>query len=488
MRTVAAALLVALLTAGAAHAQELRRLPAVVHVHSDRSTGDSSYEQLITLARRQGVEALLLTEEQILRIEYSFAPFRSLTRVVHEERSVFVTGVEGYLARVAEARRKDPGVILVAGVEVLPHYQWRGSLTGGAITLWNHQKNLHVFGLTDAGRIRALPSAGNPHTARYAWQSVVDALPVLLLIPGAILIVRPRQQRHRVGRAIVIVRRRRWILGGLLTLLGVVGLVRGWPFTVDRHPFWTEPGLEPYQALIDEADRLGGVTMWSFPEAFDEGRRRIGPVNVFWRTDPHGDDLLRTVRYTAFGAIYPHTTRITDPGAGWDRLLMHYAAGERSRPAWATGETGAHGMGQAADFGTIQTVFLVRDRSEAGILEAFRAGRMYALQRTHDAALSLSEWTVVAGDAAAASGDTLRVPEGTPIEVRLAVEATAPGAHGVRATLVRNGAVVAVWPGDAGVRATHREVFDGRPLVFRVESRARTPHRLVANPIFVTRP
>src|SRR5204862_97288 len=159
--------------ASAALGEELRRVPALVHVHSDRSTGENSYAELVAGARRKGVEALLLTEEQLLRIEYSLPPFRALTRVVHEERSVFVIAV------------------------------------------------------------------------------------------------------------------------------GLLALVRGWPFTVDPYPWWEPAGMRPAQAIIDEVDRLGGVTMWSFPEAYDEGRRRIGPITVGWRTDAHSDDLLRSVRYTA---------------------------------------------------------------------------------------------------------------------------------------------------------------------------------------------
>jgi len=159
------------------------------------------------------------------------------------------------------------------------------------------------------------------------------------------------------------------------------------------------------------------------------------------------------------------------------------------------GEEGAHAVSRGRGFGGILTVFLVPEKSEAAILEAFRRGRMYALQRTPDASLVLTEWSVAmadGGDPRAVSGDTLKLREGTPIEVRVAVDATGPlaapagsGAAGLTVALVRNGTVLNGWSGETSVRATHREVFDGRPLVFRIDARARVPHRLVSNPIFV---
>ena len=53
---------IAALTYVAGGAEGLERLPAVLHVHSDLSTGDFSLEQLTAMAEQQGIGALLLTE------------------------------------------------------------------------------------------------------------------------------------------------------------------------------------------------------------------------------------------------------------------------------------------------------------------------------------------------------------------------------------------------------------------------------------------
>ena len=481
---VLVALALALLTSGAG-AEEWQRLPAVVHVHSRLSTGEDSIDKLARTARREQIEALLLVENYLLRVEYGLAPFRALTRVTHEEPSILAAGVERYLTEVARARLGHPELVLVPGVEVIPHQHWSGSPLARSMMLHNTQKNLLVFGLSDPAALRSLPASGNPYARAYAWQSVIDVLPVLLIVPGLALLVSGRVRRVRVGRAIVVERRRSWLSGGLLVLVGVTTVVRAWPFTVDRYPPWQDFGVAPHQALIDHVDRLGGVTVWSFPEAADEGQRSVGGVRVGWRTDPYPDDLMRTFKYTAFGALYAQSTRFEQPGGRWDRLLAEYAAGERSRPAWGVGEAGLHALGDKP-IGGIQTVFFVREKTEAALLDALKRGRLYALQRLPAGALELSEWSVTGGEAVAVSGQTLPVAAGGAIEVRIAVDATGSGADGIRVTLVRNGAVLDGWSGARSVRATHREVFDGRPVVFRIDAHGRPPHRILGSPIFVS--
>ena len=486
MRYLALAVGLGLLPAGPVAAQEWQRLPAVVHAHTDLSTGDLDLETLAGLAEAQGIGALLLAENYLLRIDYGLPPFRALTRVTRDQRSVLATGLDDYFRRVAEAQRRVPRVLLIAGLELMPHYFWSGRPWTLEMTLHNTQKNLLVWGVGDRDAIRALPVTGNPWAGVYSLQSVLDALPVLLVIPGLVALLKPRRRRARIGPAIIVVRRRRWLLGAVLTGVGVAALVRGWPFTTDPYPPWMDFGLEPHQALIDRVDRLGGVSVWSLPEARDNEEYRIGPMRVTTSTEPYGDDLFRTFRYTAFGAVYEDVTRFEQPGGGWDRLLAEWARGERSRPAWAVGESAFHGGRAGKSVGPLQTVFLVAERSERAVLDALRAGRMYALHRTAELALELGELSVTGGGSTAISGGRLRVPAGTPIEVRVSV-GTSSGAPPVRVTLVRGSAIAGAWTGAAPFTTAHRETFDGQPIFFRLEARTATgPHRLLSNPIFVT--
>jgi len=481
-RTALLAVVAWALVVGAAEGFD--RLPAVLHLHSDLSTGDFSLEQLAAMAEKQGIGALLLSENYLLRVEYGLPPFRALTRAVREERSVLDLGIDRYLARVSQARTANPRVLIVPGVEVLPHYYWSGSPLAFDMTVHNTQKNLLVFGIEEAATLRSLPVTGNP-VGGYGWTSALDALPAVLVIPGVYMLTRTRRALRKVGRVVVVVKRRPWLAGSLLCGVGLLALVRGWPFALDLYPPYSDLGLVPHQDLIDYVDRLGGATVWSFPEARDEGEQWMGPVRVSWHTAPYPDDLLRTARYTAFGVVYEDTTSVERPGSSWDRLLGQFASGDRSRPAWGVGESGFHGFTAGKGLGTVRTVFLVEERSERAALDALKRGRMYAVQREADAELVLAEFSVRAGGVAALSGEVLRAAEATAVEVTVAVETTGVPTRDVHVTLVRNGDVVGAWTGPPPFRKVHRETFDGSPTFYRLEVRG--PGRLLSNPIFVRR-
>lgn len=486
MTVIIVLLAIATLAPGAG-AAERGTIATVLHVHSTHSTGTMSLDELAEFARRNRLGAVLLSENYLLRVEYGLPPFRALTRVTYSGgRDVLTTGLDRYLAAVAAAQQRHADVVFVPGVEVMPHYHWSGSPVGLEMTLANTQKNVLVFGVRDPAALARLPAIGNGAAAVYDWQSLVDAVPVLCLVPGVLLIARKQTRRMRVGRAaVVLVRRRRWRLGAVLAAIGVAALIRGWPFTVDRYPSWSDPGLAPYQDLIDHVEGAGGIAVWSFPEARDDGEHVFGPVRVKRRTDPYPDDLLRSVRYTAFGAIYEDTTRFERSGAGWDRLLAQHVAGERSRPVWAIAESGFHETGATKRLGLVQTVLLDAERSEAGVLDALRRGRLYALRRTPERALELAEFSIAVGTEATMIAHTTRVPAGGEVDVRIGVTASDGGSHPVRVTLVRNGKAVAAWTERTPFRTVHRETVPPGRGFYRLDVRGDRPHSLLTNPIFV---
>jgi hypothetical protein len=297
VRLVAALLAMALAAGAADAATSYERVVGVVHVHSDLSTGDFPIEELSEMAERQGVGALLLSENFLARVDYGLPPFRALTRVSHQVRSVHGR-LDEYFARVAQAQAIRPRVLLVPGVEVMPHYFWTGTPLALSMELHGTQKNLLVFGL-DRPALERLPVIGNERPRGLAVQALVDALPGLLLVPGVILLARPRTRRRRLGSAVIVVRQRRWLTGAILCAIGAVALVRAWPFAAPVHSAYADAGMAPFQGLIDYVQGRGGVVVWSLPEARDSGAQAVGPVHVTWGTEPYADDLLRTSRYTA---------------------------------------------------------------------------------------------------------------------------------------------------------------------------------------------
>ncbi len=477
------ALLVAMAVTPARASDRYERLAAVVHVHSDISTGDFTLDELGAMAARQGIGAVLLSENYLNRVEYSLPPFRSLTRVTYESRGVHGRVTE-YFARAAQARAARPDVLIVPGVEAMPHYFWSGSPFSLAMTLHGVQKNLLVWGLGPEA-LAKLPVIGNAAAGGAGWQTLLDALPAALVVPGIVMLTRPRSQRHRIAHAVVVTRHRAWLPGLVLCAVGITAIVRGWPFVYTPYPAFADAGAAPYQDFIDYVGRAGGVAVWSLPEARDIGEQTVGPVRVAWSTEPYPDELLKTFGYTAFGAVYEDATRVELPGEAWDRLLGEYALGQRTRVPWALGEAAFHDPSAGKRLGSIQTVFLVRERSESAILEALRAGRMYALQRTIDTGLALDEFTARAGESDAVSGQTLHARPGAPLEVTVAVGTVEPRATDVRITLVRNGSIVEAWSGSTPFRVTRRETWDGQPAVFRIDARAAAGGRLLSNPIFV---
>src|SRR5439155_803882 len=125
-------------------AEPYERLAAIVHVHSDLSTGEFPLEELTDMAERQGLSAVLVTENYLNRVEYSLPPFRALARVTYESRSVHGR-LDEYFARVAQARAARPRVPVLPGVEVMPHYSSTGSPFSLALTLHGTQTNLPIW-------------------------------------------------------------------------------------------------------------------------------------------------------------------------------------------------------------------------------------------------------------------------------------------------------------------------------------------------------
>lgn len=443
-----------------------------VHVHTTFSTGVLSLEEVAEEARQQGIGALILADNFLLRFEYGLAPFRSLVRKTVEKPSVRRLGSERWLRAVEAAQARFPDLVLIPGVEVIPYYRWTGSPLPGKLTMWDAQKNLLVVGLSEPDEYAGIPAIGNGGIL----PDPVHVAAALFVIGGGMVLLNTRRLRARWRRL------PGWVAlgGGLLLTLDAL-------LASELHPYRGDLGLAPHQRVIDYAESRGGIALWSFPEARDFGRLEVGGFGtVLVRTEPYPEALAQTEGYTGFGALYPDHVTLAEPGRQWDQLLLEYARGRRPRPAWGFGELGYHGPPKR--LGEVQTVFLTPERSQEAILGALRAGRFYAVKPPPDYSLVLDEFSV--GQAGRPGwtpmGGERRV-EGRAILIRLRVSASDGREAPFTLRLIRSGRLLSVLE----ERTPFETVLETSPPegqtreFFRVE--ITTPHRLLSNPIFVRR-
>lgn len=474
----------------------MRQMAGVIHVHTWMSTGQASPEEILSLARRNGVEVILLAENYLLRYEYGLYPWRNLVRRRMEWPSVLRMRPERFLERVEEAQRGLPEVILIPGVEVAPYHFWTGSLQQGDLTLHDAQKNLLVIGLERVQDYLQLPALGNRTMARYdSRRGMRAALEGLALIGGIAFFFFKRRKRVQVGPFVVSQVKTYRLLGALMGMMAFLSLVDNFPLTSPRFdPYRDNPGILPYQELIDYANGRGGVSIWSFPEARDFHRFEYGLLGrVTVKTDPYPLDLFQSHDYTGFGAIYADNTPFIDPGGGWDGLLQAYCAGRRARPAWGIGEAGLHDEGQAGKrLIDVETVFLVPRKGRREVLQALKTGRMYALRRDASYGLVLEEFRATQGGGSspqvALAGEEIQVAEGRAWEIRFEIATTHQKAVPIEVRLIRSGEVLQTLR----VLTPYRGAFRDRAppgkgkVYYRLDIAGEAPHRVLSNPIFIS--
>jgi hypothetical protein len=472
-------------------AAQAGQIPAVVHVHSTWSTGDQSLDQLVDRAGPLGIQAIFLAENFLQRFEYGVPPLRGLLRHRVEYPSLMRNGVERFLEGVAAVNGRQGEVVVIPGAELIPHYYWDGSLWDGTLTLRDGQKNLLALGLADPAAYRSLPVAGNHHASPYGLQTLWLLSPALLAAPGLWLLTLRRRRTVQLQR-FRLTEERRLLAPGLLCLAAAgLLLANNYPFRRPAvSPYAGSAGLAPHQTVIDVLARHGAMAGWSLPEARDRRVVPVGPFRATLRTDPHPDALLATDRFALFGGIYEDTTTFTAAGGGWDALLLAYLAGRRAAPAWAVGEAAYHREGQAGKrLGEVQTVLLAPRKTPAALLEAMRAGRMYARRRTAADALVLSRFRLECrGCDPVEAGGRLTAPrmEGAELVVEITTESGRP--MPVRVRLVRSGAVAQEVHGLTPLTLRHREAAGGGRRFFRLEAQGPAPHRVLSNPVFLQPP
>ena len=466
-------------------------LVAALHVHSTVSTGSLTLDELAERAERMGIDALILSENFVLRYEYGVPPLRGVFRWSLSLPSVAQHGIGRFLTEIEEVQSRHPRVLLVPGVEVAPHYYWTGSLLDRNLTMHNAQRNLLVFGLTREEDYRTLPAVGNDGASQFGLAAAANMLPVLLLAPAWWLWRRRSHRTVRVGVVLHRVERRHRMPAAGLAVAAVALSVNAWPFATPVFSQY-DAGLgdRPYQAVIDLVSARGGAAVWSMPEARDVSVHSFGPLGtVTVRTDPYADVLPRTTGYAGFGGVYQDTRTAAEPEGIWDRMLTDYLTARRATPPFVYGEIAFHTPGEAGiELNQVLNVLRVRERSVAGVVEAMRTGRVYAVaepNRVLGWRLERFDVGTDGGERTAAAGDVFTRNGAEDVTIRVEVSGSAAGQQPVTLVVVRAGQVIARTTGTLPLtqRFVDRTLPAGQGAYYRVEVHGEG--EILSNPIVV---
>lgn len=136
-------------------------LKAALHTHTRWSHGALSAEELVQVARSNGVAVLAVTEHDLLEACY--------TRLFcFRDPSVVEMGYASYFSQMDELQRATPDLVLLPALEVTPYAYWRGFPPWLRLHGWN--RHFTVYDLDDPSSCATMPTLGNQDRPRSYFQ------------------------------------------------------------------------------------------------------------------------------------------------------------------------------------------------------------------------------------------------------------------------------------------------------------------------------
>lgn len=456
-----------------ARADDYLQIPGVVHVHSTFSSGDHSLEQLVQKAADKNIGAIIVTDHDLVAMEYGLFPLRNIIKRREERGSILNAGAHKFLDTIARLNRQQNAVVVIPGAQSSPFYYWTGSPFKNNLKAHDYRKELLLIGMQTPEDYEGIPLLHRGLSTRYFFY----------LLPRAVLFL----AALGLGLFLLFHKGLYRVVGVVVSGAGLLLLVNHHPFQSSRFdPYHGSQGIAPYQEVIDYAVRRKGLVFWAHPESnYSSEGVKLGPVTL--ETEHYADDLLLSRHYTGFAALYGDTSTTAKPGNHWDRILVEYCRGERKKPVWGIAEADYHADKQGIALDTFQTVFLVRNKSAQGLLEALAKGRVYAVLNEKGPPLVLERFEVQeeGGGPGATMGEELRA-EGFPVVAgRISLAGMEPAALEVQ--LIRDGRV---WQSIDGHTPLEFRFVDQRKITkrsyYRLAVKSPRRGRLLSNPIFVS--
>jgi len=449
---------------------DMRPALGLIDLRSNFSDGAYDVETLVRMAKERGFRVVVINDHDRMAMEYGLAPFRNVVKKREEKGSINRWGAAAWLEAIREAETKHPDMIVIPGTESAPFYHWTGSPITGDLTAWNHERRILTIGLDSPEDYRSLPVLHNGYTTRWMNLALPGIFAFLAALAAGSVMIRWKGPYRAAGIAVVVLS---------LAFLANSDPFRSSPFD----PYSGDPGIAPWQLLIDDVRAKGGLTFWNHVET-QSGVRDMGPVKV--HTAPHPEVLDESTHYTGFAVLYGDTVTVAEPGGLWDRLLSDYCRGYREHPAWGIATAHYHREGEAGEqLGNFQTGFFVEKLSRKDVLEALRTGKTYAYRGSYPTYARLDEFSVSSKDGGtrAISGEQIAL-KGNPV-IRIRISGDADSAGPVRVRLIRSGELVKVFEGPLPLEVTYEDEHfrPGERAFYRMDMQEHGT--LVSNPIFV---
>lgn len=460
------------------------QVPGLIDLRSTFSDGAYDIETLVRLAKDRGFGIVVMNDHDRMAMEYGIPPFKNLVKRKVERPSINKNGAKDYLDSITRVRNRYPDMVILPGSETAAFYYWTGSYFNKTLTAHDHEKRMLTIGMENPEDYEHLPILHNGHSPEYVTMALPCIVLSLCFLVASIFLIRRKGFYRR-------------IIGFSLCILSILFILNSKPFRSSPFDqYHGDQGIAPYQLLIDYVNSRGGLIFWNYPET-KSGIRRLGPIRV--HTPPHPEMLEESHDYTGFAALYGDNITVTEPGNVWDKILTEYCKGERGRPVWGISTADFHKEGESGEkLGNFPTVFLLREQSGKGVMEALRTGKMYACRGKYPQLIKLDEFSVCSSDGTieGISGDEITLKDRPGIRISLSVSEIASDRKSavsagdmrneVTVRLIRSGKLIETFKSMLPLQIDYKDSYyqPGKKIFYRMDMRG--CGILVSNPIFVT--
>lgn len=450
------------------------QLAGVMHVHSTYSSGRYSIEELVAKAGEKHLDVLVLTDHDLVTMEYGLFPFRNLIKKREERKSVLQAGPLKFLSEIERLNQQQQSVLIIPGVQSSPFYYWEGNPFGRGLSAHNYRKELLLVGMSSPDDYYKLPLLHGGFSTRY----VKELLPRFMVFFAVFLL----------SIYLIFQKGKTRLCGAVIAALSIALMADHHPFQSSRFDaYHGDQGTAPYQEVIDYVGSRGGLVFWAHPESrYSKAGVELGPIRMV--TESYAADLVASKNYTGFAAIYGDSSSAAETGKHWDQVLQDYCQGKRNHPAWAIAGADFHEEQKGSELDTFQTIFLVKKKRPAEVIQALERGRVYAVRKSAGMRLTLEQFQIQdkSTGKTATMGEEMNVREAPVVAGRLS--ASDNGRHAVTVSVIRGGKQAWSFEGQTPLdfHLLDQDQWSGKNY-YRLDVKSKAGGYLLSNPIFVTR-